>query len=47
MPPIRVLVNGATGKMGMETVSAVCREEDLTLVVGSCHTSRVRSLLNS
>jgi|TARA_B100000809_G_C14996354_1_gene479868 4-hydroxy-tetrahydrodipicolinate reductase len=30
--------------MGMETVSAVCREEDLTLVGAACHTPRGSSL---
>ena len=40
MAPIRVVVNGATGKMGLETVAAVCREEDLELVGAVCHKDR-------
>ena len=32
MAPIRVVVNGATGKMGTETVAAVSRENDMALV---------------
>ena len=44
MAPIRVVVNGATGKMGVETVAAICREDDLTLVGATCHTPRGSSL---
>ena len=40
MEPIRVVVNGATGKMGVETVAVVCRDDDLTLVGATCHTPR-------
>ena len=32
MSTIRVVVNGATGRMGVETVGAVCRQDDMTLV---------------
>ena len=32
MAPIKVVIHGATGRMGTETVSAVCREDDLSLV---------------
>jgi 4-hydroxy-tetrahydrodipicolinate reductase len=35
MPPIRVVINGIFGKMGTETVSAVCHEDDLVLVGGT------------
>ena len=44
MEPIRVVVNGATGKMGAETVAAVCREDDLTLPGATCHKPRGSSL---
>ncbi len=44
MAPIRVIVNGATGKMGMETVSAIGREADLTLVGATCRQERGSSL---
>ena len=40
MPPIRVVVNGATGRMGVETVAAVSQEEDLELVGATCHKDR-------
>ena len=40
MTPIRVVVNGATGKMGTETVAAVCRADDLSLVGAACHQER-------
>ena len=40
MSAIRVVVNGATGKMGVETVAAVCREEDLELVGATCLSER-------
>lgn len=40
MAPIRVVVNGATGRMGTETVAAICREEDLALVGAACHRDR-------
>ena len=36
MSAIRVVVNGATGKMGVETVTAVSREPDLELVGATC-----------
>jgi 4-hydroxy-tetrahydrodipicolinate reductase len=32
MNPIRVAINGASGKMGREIINAVCRESDLELV---------------
>ena len=40
MAPIRVVINGATGKMGTETVNAVCREDDLALIGAGCHRER-------
>lgn len=40
MAIIRVLVNGATGKMGVETVGAVSREDDMTLVGAACRRDR-------
>ena len=40
MAPIRVVVNGATGKMGTETVAAVSRENDMALVGAACHQDR-------
>ena len=40
MDPIRVAINGATGKMGTETVAALGREEDLTLVGAICRRER-------
>ena len=45
MPPIRVVVNGAIGKMGTETVAAVCREDDLILVGGTCRRDREQTLI--
>lgn len=44
MAPIRVVVNGATGKMGAETVSAIGREEDLALVGAACRRERTATL---
>ncbi len=35
MPPIRVVVQGALGKMGQEVVSALCREPELEVVGAS------------
>ena len=40
MEPIRVAVNGATGKMGTETVAALGRETDLALVGAVCRRER-------
>ena len=40
MSTIRVLVNGATGRMGVETVGAVCRQDDMTLVGAACRRNR-------
>ena len=40
MPPITVVVHGATGKMGAETVNAIGREADLELVGGTCRQDR-------
>ncbi len=37
---IRVVVNGATGKMGVETVGAVCRQDDMALVGAACRRKR-------
>ena len=44
MAPIRVVINGVTGKMGTETVAALGREEDLELVGGTCRRDRGDSL---
>ncbi len=44
MAPIRVVVNGATGKMGTETVAAISREDDLTLIGAACHRERGSTL---
>ena len=44
MPPIKVVVNGATGKMGTETVAAICRQDDLALVGATCGQERGDSL---
>ena len=40
MAAIKVVISGATGKMGLETVAAVSRETDLELVGGSCRQDR-------
>ena len=40
MAPIKVVVNGATGKMGMETVAAVNAEDGLVLAGAVCHRER-------
>lgn len=40
MEPIRVAVNGATGKMGTETVAALSRESDMSLVGAVCRRER-------
>ena len=40
MAAIRVVIHGATGKMGVETVAAVCRESDMELVGAVCRTDR-------
>lgn len=40
MSTIRVVVNGATGRMGVETVGAVSREVDMTLVGAACRRDR-------
>ena len=44
MSTIRVVVNGATGKMGVETVGAVCGQDDMTLVGAACHRNRGTTL---
>ena len=44
MASIRVVVNGATGKMGTETVAAVQREDDLKLVGATCRRERGNTL---
>lgn len=41
---IRVVVNGATGRMGTETVAAVLREDDMVLAGGGCRQERGSSL---
>ena len=40
MATIKVLINGATGKMGQETVRAISDEEDITLVGATCSADR-------
>ena len=40
MAPIKVVIHGATGRMGTETVNAVCREDDLALVGATCGRDR-------
>ncbi len=40
MAPIRVAINGATGRMGAETVAAVARQPDFTLVGATCRRER-------
>lgn len=40
MAPIRVVVNGATGRMGTETVAAICRQDDLEVVGATCRRER-------
>ena len=40
MAPIGVVINGATGKMGTETVNAVCREQDMELIGAACRRER-------
>ena len=37
---ITVVVHGATGRMGSETVRAIAAAEDITLVGATCHTDR-------
>ena len=44
MSPIRVVVNGATGKMGREVVAALCREPDMEPVGAVCKQKRGASL---
>ncbi len=44
MATIRVVINGATGKMGTETVAALGREEDLSLVGAVCRRERGEAL---
>ena len=44
MAPIKVVIHGATGRMGTETVNAVCREEDLSLVGATCGRKRGNTL---
>ncbi len=44
MAPIKVVIHGATGRMGTETVNAVCHEEDLSLVGATCGRERGSTL---
>jgi len=44
MAPINVLVNGATGRMGTETVAAICKQDDLALVGATCRRERGATL---
>ena len=44
MASIQVLVNGATGKMGVETVAAISLQDDMSLVGAACHKDRGPSL---
>ncbi len=45
MAAIKVVISGATGKMGIETVAAVSRETDLELVGGTCRQDRGATLV--
>ena len=45
MAVIKVVISGATGKMGVETVAAVSRETDLELVGGTCKQDRGTTLV--
>ena len=45
MAAIKVVISGATGKMGVETVAAVSRETDLELVGGTCKQDRGTTLV--
>jgi 4-hydroxy-tetrahydrodipicolinate reductase len=40
MDSIKVVVHGATGKMGTETIAAVCRQDDMALVGAVCRRER-------
>ena len=40
MASIKVVINGVTGKMGLETLAGVSRESDLELVGGACKQDR-------
>jgi 4-hydroxy-tetrahydrodipicolinate reductase len=40
MASTKVVISGITGKMGIEAVAAVCREDDLELVGGTCAKNR-------
>ncbi|MCH9018127.1 MAG: 4-hydroxy-tetrahydrodipicolinate reductase, partial [Chloroflexi bacterium] len=40
MASIKVVINGVTGKMGVETLAAVSVESDLELVGGACRRDR-------
>ena len=44
MASIQVLVHGATGKMGAETVAAISSQDDMSLVGATCHKDRGPSL---
>jgi 4-hydroxy-tetrahydrodipicolinate reductase len=44
MAPISVVLNGATGKMGTETVAAISRQDDLVLVGATCRIDRGTTL---
>ena len=44
MATIKIVVNGATGRMGTETMTAICRQDDLELVGAACHRERGASL---
>ena len=44
MAPISVVVNGATGRMGTETVAAISGQDDLALVGATCHRDRGTAL---
>ena len=41
---IKVVVNGATGRMGVETVGAVSRQDDMALVGAACRQERGAAL---
>ena len=40
MAAIKVVIHGATGRMGLETVAAVCRESDMELAGAVCRQER-------
>ena len=47
MANVRVLVSGATGKMGQHTINAVNRESHLELVGGTCFSESGTEIQNT